>query len=119
MVEPLIVPWAVPVSLRSLAQVALNEPLAVLPVCSVMFHLKSAQELGVGMRLDEVQLPSSEPPLPRRSRRRAVPLVAEARRSGDGDRQTDNELCKFLHRLLYRISAARRPLEHSQGRQKV
>ena len=64
MVEPLIVPWAVPVSLRSLAQVALNEPLAVLPTCSVMFHLKSAQELGVGMRLDEVQLPTSDPLLP-------------------------------------------------------
>src|SRR5687768_14597020 len=60
-VEPLIVPSAVPVSFRSLAQVALKEPRAELPVCSLTFHLKSAQVLGVGIRLDEVQLPSRLP----------------------------------------------------------
>jgi hypothetical protein len=61
MVEPLMVPSAVPFNFTSPAQLALNEPFAVLPVCSVMFHLKSAQELGVGTRLVEIQLPTSDP----------------------------------------------------------
>src|SRR5688500_8391761 len=60
-VEPWSVPSAVPVSFRSLAQVALNEPRAEAAVCSVTFHLKSVQVLGVGIRLDEVQLPSRLP----------------------------------------------------------
>src|SRR4029450_6682914 len=57
--EPLSVPCAVPESFRSLAHVALNEPRALLPVCSVTFHLKSVQVLGDGTTLAEVQLPSS------------------------------------------------------------
>src|SRR5262245_3236359 len=61
MVEPLRVPWAVPVSFRSLAQVALKEPRAEVAVCSVTFHLKSVHVLGVGIRLDDVQLPKREP----------------------------------------------------------
>ena len=40
-------------------QVALNVPLAVLPVCCVTFQLKSVQALADGMRLDDVQLPSN------------------------------------------------------------
>ena len=58
-VDPDSVPLAVPATLRSPAQVALNVPLAVLPVCCVTFHLKSVQALADGTRLDEVQLPSS------------------------------------------------------------
>src|SRR5262245_18993796 len=53
-------PSAVPVNFRSPGQVALNDPLAEDPVCSVTFHLKSVQVLGVGISVDEVQLPSSE-----------------------------------------------------------
>ncbi len=53
-------PWAVPVSLRSPAHVAVNEPRADAPVCSVTFHLKSVQVLGVGISEDDVQLPSNE-----------------------------------------------------------
>lgn len=54
------VPSAAPVNFRSPAQLALNEPLAAVAVCSVTFHLKSVQVLGDGIRLDDVQLPSSE-----------------------------------------------------------
>lgn len=53
-------PSAVPVSLRSLGHVALKEPFAETPLCSVTFHLKSVQVLGVGIRVDEVQLPTRE-----------------------------------------------------------
>lgn len=53
-------PCAVPVSLRSPGHVAENEPFANVAVCSVTFHLKSVQVLGVGMSVEEVQLPSSE-----------------------------------------------------------
>jgi hypothetical protein len=40
------------------AQVALNEPLALVGNCSVTFHLKSVHALGDGMILDDDQLPS-------------------------------------------------------------
>lgn len=53
-------PCAVPVSFSSPAQVALNEPFALMAVCSETFHLKSVHVLGVGMSDDEVQLPSIE-----------------------------------------------------------
>ena len=53
-------PSAVPVNLRSPGQLALNDPFADDDVCSVTFHLKSVQVLGVGMRVDDVQLPSRE-----------------------------------------------------------
>src|SRR6186997_2662454 len=82
-VDPLIVPSAVPVSFRSLAQVALNEPRAEEPVCSVTFHLKSVQVLGVGMRLDEVQLPSRLP------EPAAVGAVAELPRSKPKQAEAD------------------------------
>ena len=49
-----------PVNFRSPAQLALNDPFAVVAVCSVTFHLKSVQVLGVGINVDDVQLPSSE-----------------------------------------------------------
>ena len=60
-VEPLRVPSAFPVSLRTPAHVALNAPLTLVAVCSDTFHLKSVQELGDGMRLLEDQLPISAP----------------------------------------------------------
>jgi hypothetical protein len=53
------VPCAMPVNFRSPGQLALNDPFAVDAVCSVTFHLKSVQVLGVGMSVDDVQLPSS------------------------------------------------------------
>jgi hypothetical protein len=53
-------PSAVPVNFRSPGQLALNDPFAEDAVCSVTFHLKSVQVLGVGIRVDDVQLPSSE-----------------------------------------------------------
>jgi hypothetical protein len=52
-------PSAVPATFRSPAHVALNDPFALVAVCSVAFHLKSVHELGVGMIVDEVQLPMS------------------------------------------------------------
>ena len=55
MTEPFRVPWAVPTTFRSPAQVALNDPLAVVAVCSVGFHLKSAQLEGDGITLDEAE----------------------------------------------------------------
>jgi hypothetical protein len=55
-----ISPCAVPVNLRSPGQLALNDPFAVVAVCSETFHLKSVQVLGVGINVDDVQLPSSE-----------------------------------------------------------
>ncbi len=53
-------PSAVPVSLRSPAHVALNEPRADVGVCSDTVHTKLLQVLGDGMIEDEVQEPSSE-----------------------------------------------------------
>ncbi len=51
-------PCATPVSFRSPGQVALNDPFAVVPVCSVTSHLNAVQVLGVGMREEaEAQLP--------------------------------------------------------------
>jgi hypothetical protein len=53
-----MVPCAVPVALMFPAQVALNDPLAEVAVCSVAFHLKSEQVDGDGITLDaETQLP--------------------------------------------------------------
>lgn len=53
-------PSALPVNLRSPGQLALNVPFIEDGVCSVTFHLKSVHVLGVGMRVDDVQLPSNE-----------------------------------------------------------
>jgi hypothetical protein len=55
-----ITPCAVPVNFRSPAQLALKAPFAVVAVCSETFQLKSVQVLGVGINVDDVQLPSSE-----------------------------------------------------------
>jgi len=54
------VPSAVPVNFRSPGQLALKDPFAAVAVCSVTSHLKSVQVLGVGTRVDDVQLPISE-----------------------------------------------------------
>jgi hypothetical protein len=52
------VPCAVPETFKSPAQVALNEPFALVAVCSVAFHLKSEQVDGEGITLDaDAQLP--------------------------------------------------------------
>src|SRR6185436_15046162 len=53
-------PSAVPVNFRSPGQLAVNDPFADDAVCSVTFHLKSVHVLGVGISVDDVQLPSSE-----------------------------------------------------------
>ena len=46
--------------MRSPGQVALKDPFIEDAVCSLIFHLKSVQVLGVGMSVDDVQLPSNE-----------------------------------------------------------
>jgi hypothetical protein len=56
-VEPLSVPSAVPATFKSFAHVALNDPFAVVAVCSVTFHLKSVQDEGDGTTDADVQLP--------------------------------------------------------------
>ena len=61
-VDPDKVPLAVPATFKPPAHVALNVPLAVLPVSCVTFHLKSVQALAVEARLDEVQLPTNAAP---------------------------------------------------------
>jgi len=48
------------VSFKSPGQLALNDPLADDAVCSVTFHLKSEHVLGVGINVDDVQLPNNE-----------------------------------------------------------
>lgn len=53
-------PWAMPVNFKSPGQLALNDPFIADVVCSVTFHLKSVQVLGVGISVEDVQLPSSE-----------------------------------------------------------
>ena|SRR6185503_2219649 len=53
-------PSAVPVNFRSPGQLALNDPFIEDAVCSLTFHLKSVQVLGVGMSVDDVQLPRNE-----------------------------------------------------------
>jgi hypothetical protein len=58
---PLSVPDAVPCSFKSPAHVALNDPLAVVPVCSLGFHLKSVQVVAVGTMAADAQLPTSDP----------------------------------------------------------
>ena len=57
--EPLRAPDAVPESFKTLAHVALNEPLAVVSVWLVTFQTKSVQALGEGMSDEEVQSPAS------------------------------------------------------------
>src|SRR4051812_22983133 len=57
--EPLRVPCAVPSSFSCPAQVALNDPDALVADCSVTFHLKSVHVLAEGMRLVEVHVPPS------------------------------------------------------------
>lgn len=52
-------PCAVPVSVRSPGQVALKDPFADVPVCSLTVHVNPEQVLGVGMSVEEVQVPIS------------------------------------------------------------
>ena len=78
-VDPLSVPCAVPESFRSPGHVALNAPFALVPVCSVTFHLKSVHEPGVGMMLDD-QLPNSVPMPAAEDLASALPFESEARR---------------------------------------
>ena len=59
MPPPLNVPCAVPDSFKSPVHDALKDPLAVVAVCSVTFHLKSVHAFGDGMRFEDDQLPSS------------------------------------------------------------
>jgi hypothetical protein len=57
--EPLSVPLAVPLTRRSFAHVALNNPLARAGVCSVTFHVKSVHVLAEGMMFADDQVPIS------------------------------------------------------------
>ena len=58
MTVPLSVPCAVPDTFRSPAHVALNDPLALVAVSSVGFHLKSEQVEAEGITLDaDAQVP--------------------------------------------------------------
>ena len=63
-VAPVSVPDAVPATFRPPAQVALNEPLAVVAVCSVAVHLKSVHVDAAGIApadaVAEVHLPIKE-----------------------------------------------------------
>ena len=51
-VDPVSVPAAVPCTFSPPAQFALNEPFAVVDVCSVAFHLKSVHVEAAGIVLD-------------------------------------------------------------------
>ena len=55
-------PSATPLNFKSPGQLALKDPFIDDAVCSLTFHLKSVQVLGVGINVDEVQLPTSELP---------------------------------------------------------
>jgi hypothetical protein len=57
--EPDSMPLAVPETRTSPGQLALNVPLALVPVCCVTFHRKSVQAPGAGTTLEDVQLPRS------------------------------------------------------------
>lgn len=61
MAGPLKLPSAVPVTVKSPAHVALNDPLALVLVCSLTVQTKFAQELGAGIKFAEVQLPINAP----------------------------------------------------------
>ena len=58
-VVPLSVPCAVPDTFNVPEHVALNDPLALLPVCSVTFQWKSVHDEGDGMMLLEDHAPIS------------------------------------------------------------
>jgi hypothetical protein len=58
-VDPERVPVAVPLIFRSPVHVALNVPLALLPVCCVTVHVKSEQALDDGIGFEDVQVPSN------------------------------------------------------------
>ena len=57
---PVSLPDAVPCSFRSPAHVALNDPLADVPVCSVALHLKSVHVVAVGIAVVDVQVPIND-----------------------------------------------------------
>lgn len=53
-------PSAVPLNFKSPGQLALKDPFMEDDVCSDTFHTKSVQVLGVGISVDDVQLPRRE-----------------------------------------------------------
>jgi hypothetical protein len=57
--EPLSDPCAIPLTFKSFAHVALNDPFAIVEVCSVTVHLKSVQEEADGATLVEDHVPMS------------------------------------------------------------
>ena len=114
MPPPLSVPCAVPDNFKSPVHDALKDPLAVVAVCSVTFHLKSAHAFGDGMRFDDDQLPSSAlMPVADGPVTAALMLVTKAaRRGGRDNEQKGDILHKPSHDLsgeLVRISATRGP----------
>jgi hypothetical protein len=58
-VDPLNDPCAVPLTFRSFAHVALNDPFAVVAVCSVTLHLKSVHDEGDGTTVADDHVPIS------------------------------------------------------------
>ena len=60
MTVPLSAPDAVPCSFKSPGHVALNDPVADVPVCSVALHLKSVHVVAVGIAAADVQVPIKE-----------------------------------------------------------
>ena len=58
-VAPFNVPWAVPETFKSFAHVALKDPLALVDVCSLAFHLKSVHDEGEGTLLADAHVPIS------------------------------------------------------------
>ena len=132
-VEPLSVPSAVPATFRSPAHVALNDPLAVVAVCSVTFHLKSVQVDGDGMTLAEAHVahqrarrPLDEGPSacscarnPRQPAAAAAIAQTSSQQRGSSSWSTRSEIVKSTQdrgsaSLFYRPEAA----ERQQGTQR-
>jgi hypothetical protein len=114
------VPSAVPLTFRSPAHVAPNEPLALVAVWSVTFHLKSVQLLAVGMMFDEDQFPASAlMPLaegPVRVLFRSYPKQPAAA-SATAQQQT-NSVSRFMIVALVCVSGTRIPESRVLGSEK-
>ena len=110
--DPVSVPRAVPASLTFPAHVALKVPLALAPVCSATFHLKSLQLAAEGRpAAAEVQVPTSglAPDGPVTVLFRSNPRHPAAKSAAQ---QTPSSAIFFMASLLYgyraRADAARR-----------
>ena len=85
------------------------QPRADVAVCSVTFHLKSAQALGVGIRLDDVQLPIKEPVPPAEGLVGDFPRSYPKQAAAEPATARQRASCaRFFMSGLYRISGAGR-----------